>query len=385
MNIAIVGDSIGLQNAGSLISAWRFAAALVRKGHKVVLITTGKENSFNIIEGVRVYTMAAKKVPFLNSSWRMSIICSKNLIKQIFLDEKIEVAHLVIPTILCYKSLNVSRQLGIPVVSHFHTQPENFLDIIKIKSKIFNKLFYRFSIWFYKKSDILICPSKFAQGKIKQYAPKMKTIVISNGVDLSEFSNKPVTPSFLRKFKIPLKSKKILFVGRLWKEKNVEVLIKAMDLIVEKDKSVVLMIVGKKERNYSLLEKMVSDYSLEKIVIFLGRVTQEELIDAYNSADIFCLPSIAELEGMVVLEAMAHGKPLIISNSEESAARYFVEKNGFLFDPYDENDLSKKILKLISDRNLMKKMGNESLRIVKDYDISSSVTKLVRVYRSLLR
>lgn len=64
MNIAIVGDSIGLQSAGSLVSAWRFATLLVKRGHKVTLITTGKEDKFEIKEGVRIFCFRSKKLHF---------------------------------------------------------------------------------------------------------------------------------------------------------------------------------------------------------------------------------------------------------------------------------------------------------------------------------
>jgi len=106
---------------------------------------------------------------------------------------------------------------------------------------------------------------------------------------------------------------------------------------------------------------------------------------AYNASDIFVLPSIAELEGMAVLEAMACGKPIIIANSKESASRYFVDNNGFLFEPQNAVDLAEKILTIISNKELREKMGQRSLEISKDYDIGKSVLKLEQLYYSLLK
>jgi len=106
---------------------------------------------------------------------------------------------------------------------------------------------------------------------------------------------------------------------------------------------------------------------------------------AYNASDIFVLPSIAELEGMAVLEAMACGKPIIIANSKESASRFFVEDNGFLFETLNHKDLAEQVLKLITDADLRRKMGKVSLEKVKNYDINKSVELLEEVYYSALK
>jgi hypothetical protein len=88
---------------------------------------------------------------------------------------------------------------------------------------------------------------------------------------------------------------------------------------------------------------------------------------------------------MVVLEAMACGKPILIANSKESASVDFVQGNGFLFKSGDSVDLSKKISKLLEDDILRKKMGKKSLELSRNYDINRSVDKLEKTYYSLLR
>ncbi len=383
MNIAIVGDSINLQSAGSLVSAWRFATLLAKRGHKVVLITTGEKENFEIAEGVRIYHILSKKTPFLEGSWRVPPFVSKTKLRKIFLNENIDVTHFVIPTPLCYFATKVSRSLKIPVVSHFHTQPENLLILLKLKGKFFNSLFYKFSGWFYKKSDVLICPSKFGQERISSYVNSLKTEVISNGVDLSKFKKERPKASFFKKFKIPKNHKIVLFVGRLWPEKNIKTLILSMQHL--RKEKICLVIVGKKEKQYPHLKGISKKLSLEEKIFFLGRVNSEDLNDSYNAATIFCLPSIAELEGIVILEAMAHGKPLLVSDSNGSASKFFVEKNGYIFNTFDDRDLAYKIKKICSDEKLASKMGSKSLESVKNYDIEKSVDKLVSIYSSLLR
>jgi len=133
------------------------------------------------------------------------------------------------------------------------------------------------------------------------------------------------------------------------------------------------------------LEKLAFNLNINKYITFLGLVSEKDKIHAYNASDIFILPSLAELEGMVVLEAMACGKPIIISDAEMSASRYFVDGNGFLFKAKDQQDLAEQTLKLITDTNLRQKMSKVSFENVKQYDIHKSVNKLEEVYYTVMR
>jgi len=130
------------------------------------------------------------------------------------------------------------------------------------------------------------------------------------------------------------------------------------------------------------LEKMAQTLGLAKHVTFLGMVSDEDKVLAYNAGDIFILPSLAELEGMVVLEAIACGKPIIISDAKMSASRFFVNGNGFLFKTEDHQHLAEQVSKLIADEELRKKLGMASLEMSKKYDIQHSVDMLEEVYYS---
>ena len=96
---------------------------------------------------------------------------------------------------------------------------------------------------------------------------------------------------------------------------------------------------------------------------------------------------MAETQGLVVLEAMASGKPILVAKARRSAAAELVVEgeNGYTFDPRSEHDLSSKIIKLLKNKNLRLKMGKRSLSYVKSHDINESVDKMESLYRSLLK
>lgn len=382
LNIALVCDSVNLQDSGSLISTWNFSVALAKAGHRVVLITTGKEDSFKVEEGVRVYRIGAFATPGTEGKWRMPILPNKRYMKDVITKEKIDILHFTVPTPLCFRAANLGRKMKLPIIGHSHTQPENLTMYYRFESELFIKYFYKFLLWFYSRAVVVVCPTKFGESKLKKYSKTVKTVVISNGVDLERFRKVKISKEFIKKYDIKKEAKRILFVGRIWPDKNAAILVKAMPLILKKNKDVYLDLVGAvSDKGYvSEVEELIKKHNLQDRVHLWGKVSEEDLVAFYNICDVFSLPSYVELEGMVVLEAMGLSKPIVISDSEESASRFFVDGNGYNFHTANEADLSEKMLKILGDDALRKKMGKRSFENVKKLEMSACVKRLEDVY-----
>ncbi|GEM_PF-553970 len=379
--VAIVCDSVNLQFAGSLVSTWRYAQCLADRGHKVILISTGEADSIEHLEGVKIIRFQAPAMPGTGGGFRMRLFVSSSKIKKILVEEEVKIVHFMIPTPLCLKVSKVAKKLGLPVIAHSHTQPENILMVLKLNNHFMNWLFYRYLIWSYSRADFIVCPTLFAENKLKMYGNKKKIRLISNGVDLERFKMQPVPASFYSRFKLDPKKKHILFVGRLWPEKNLKTLIMAMPFILQKIPTAHLDIVGKKENQYAKLRALVKELRLDKQVTFLGLVSNKDLVHAYNAATVFCLPSLVELEGMVVLEAMAQGKPIVIANAPESAAKFYVQENGYTFEFNNPANLAEKVIDILSDEDLQRKMMAKSLSLAQELDMQRCVDKLEDLYQ----
>lgn len=385
LNIAMVCDPIGSNKSGVVVSTLRFGKLLKERGHHVVFIgARSKEHKNNThYNGINIYLYRSIPIPKSNG-WNLAFPTVKEL-KKVFQEEKIDVVHLILPMSGAIMALKAARALNIKIVAHSHSQPENlFMDMPKFIQPTLHHAWNRYLSWIYGKSEVLIYPSEMARTLLHKLNEKNHpSVVISNGINLAEY--KPMSPgSFNQRFNIPSGKIKLLFVGRLFPEKSVDTLIKAVPYILKENNNVHVMIAGAGHlRNY--LENLVQNLKVKNHVTFLGLVSEEDKILAYNSCDIFILPSLAELEGMVVLEAMACGKPIIISDAEMSASRFFVDGNGFLFRTQDHEHLAEKILKLINDADLRKKMGAKSFENIKKYDIHKSVEKLEEVYYSALK
>src|SRR3989339_318541 len=144
---------------------------------------------------------------------------------------------------------------------------------------------------------------------------------------IHKFLKKPAKKR-LKKYKTPLNKIIILYFGRLHPEKDLGTLIRAMALVKEKNFNAHLIVAGMGHMDKEL-KKLAESLNIKNDVSFWGRVPDEEKVAAFSVADIFVLPSLAELEGMVVLEAMACGKPIVIANSPRSSSAWLEYESQF--------------------------------------------------------
>ncbi len=380
----MVCDPIGSNKSGVVVSTLRFAKLLRERGHNVIFIgAKSKEHrKHSEHDGSKAYRFRSLPVP-KSGGWNLAFPTIEEL-KKIFREEKIDVVHIILPMTGSIVAIKAARALGIKIVAHSHSQPENlFMDMPKAIQPTLNNLWNSYLRWTYGKAETLIYPSEMARGLLDKLGKKnQKSHVVSNGINTEEF--RPINVGdFHDRFNIPENTVKLLFVGRLFPEKSVDTIIKAMPHIIEKHPDTHAMIVGGGHLREKL-EKLASDLDVSDFVTFLGLVSEEDKIMAYNASDIFILPSLAELEGMAVLEAMACGKPIIISDSEMSASRFFVDDNGFLFETKNHLDLAEKAIHLIGNTELRQKMGRASLEKSKNYDIQRSADKLEEIYYNVL-
>ncbi len=385
LNIAMVCDPIGSNKSGVVVSTMRFSQLLKERGHHIIFIGARSKEHRGHSEhnGIKAYRF--RSIPLPQSGGWHTALPTVGELKKVFKEEKIDVVHIILPMSGAIVAIQAARALGIKLVTHSHSQPENiFMNMPKVTRPTLDRLWNKYLSWVYTQAESLIYPTEMARGLLEKLNHKKQpSTVISNGINLKEF--KPLDiGNFYHRYNIPLKATKLLFVGRLFPEKSIDTLIKSIPQIIKEHPDTHIMIVGGGHQR-TKLEKLAEKLDVQKHVTFLGLVSEEDKILAYNASDIFILPSLAELEGMVVLEAMACGKPVIVSDAQMSASRYFVDGNGFLFTAKDHADLAHQALKLIKDAGLRKRFGEVSLEKSQAYDIHKSIALLEEVYHSALK
>lgn len=213
------------------------------------------------------------------------------------------------------------------------------------------------------------------QDYVKQLYPNQKTSIIPMGCDVSRFSSEHRKENFFGQGD----RKVVLFVGRLAEKKGVTYLIDAM----KKVDNAVLVIVGKGDLEPGLRQQAKA---LGDKVVFAGPKTHDELPEIYASADVFVAPSVTAADGdkegfgLVILEAMASGVPVVASRSGGIVDIVKDEENGLLCDEKDVEKLSVNISRVLEDEALSAKLKTAAGHTVEQY----SYDNISRRYNDIL-
>lgn len=228
---------------------------------------------------------------------------------------------------------------------------------------------------FMKDVKVLIADSRHIEKSYTEACLSNRIVQMYYGIDLSKF-----------KASHKFDKNKILFAGRLVEEKGVEIAIRAIEEIRKRNPSIVLEIAGdgpEKEKLQSLAKKL----GLGENVLFLGWLKQEELNKRRSKVNFELIPSLWEEPfGLTGIEAMATGKPVIGSRVGGIPEWLTDGKTGFLVKPGDEEELSERILYLLSQPNLIKQMGKKArIEAEKKFDIKNHVLKMEKIYQEILK
>jgi len=235
----------------------------------------------------------------------------------------------------------------------------------------------------YKKAKKIICVSRFTEKEVLKKIPSLKnTIVINNGVNYEKFQIHNQQKSF--------KNKIIISVGALMSRKGYHISISAVAEVKKKYSNLKYYIIGnqKNKEYFNQLKKLVEDNRLEENVIFLENVSEKDLINFYYQSDLFLLTPIyvegSKFEGfgLVYLEANACGKPVI--GTYGCGAEDAIKDNygGFLVEQNNIIQTSEAIIKILSDQNLMEKIGKNGKKWAQDRDWFKIVLEYIRVYKN---
>jgi len=172
----------------------------------------------------------------------------------------------------------------------------------------------------------------------------------------------PISPKFKTSTKSKTKDLKVLFVGRLERRKGIDVLLKAIPLVLSEIDSVIFSIIGSDPDGFSKI--FLQNSSLEKNVLFKGKVSEEELRLAYQECDILVAPSYYESFGLIYLEAMSFAKPTIGTKAGGIPDVIVDNETGRLIEPGDHQALAEAIIQLANSPEIRLEMGTNGRKRV---------------------
>ncbi|KXB01909.1 hypothetical protein AKJ43_02875 [candidate division MSBL1 archaeon SCGC-AAA261D19] len=363
MKIALVTDTYHPQVNGVVSSVDTIAGELKKK-HETYLFAPTKAE----------FAHSFRSFPFyLYPDYRIAFTRPKTLAK-IFERNGIEIVHVHTPFSLGASAVGAARHLSLPTVGTFHTLlPEYTHYVSETLELLLRRAVWRYITWFYGRFNAVTVPSTPIKDILVERGLK-NVYVIPNAVDVNLFCPGKESPSG---------DPCVLFVGRLGKEKRLEVLIDAAPNVLEEYPKTKFRIIGKgiHEKWY---KKLVKEKNISNNFVFEGHVRFSDLIKSYRECDVFAIPSDTETQGLVILEAMACEKPVVGADARGVKDLITHGVDGYLFQPGNSSELSDYLLSLLEDDKRRRKMGKGAREKAKKFSAERIGNRWANFYSSLL-
>jgi len=348
-------------------TSW-FVDELVKEGHEVeIFAPTPGEKNYKGVPVHRFRSLTFKPYPEFRAT--LPPLRINKLIK----GKGFDVVHTHGPFAMGLAGLYAAKRNKIPAVSTFHTPISDYVHYL-FKGKYLHilgqRVAWKYSIFHYNRYNTVIVPSQVIKELLITKGVKAPIEVIPTGLELKRFKGRRST-KFIRK-KYNLEEDFVLHTGRLSKEKNVGDVLKAWKEID------VPLIVTSRGPELERLKKVAPDN-----VKFVGFVSDEELVALYKEAAFTAIASEAETQGLVIVEAMACGSPVVGADYLAIPETIVHNKNGLLFRLHDWRDLKAKSEQLLYDKNLRKRLSKNALITAKENTIQERTKELSALYASL--
>ncbi len=377
LNIAFYTDTFFPAVDGVVTSIEGFTKELEGRGHHVYIFTAGKPGSANSDPNV-FYTRGIQLKRYPQYTFAMFPFLPVAKTRKL----KIDIIHAQTPFSMGMSALITAKVNRIPLVGTFHTlfTSKTVIDEYTVSNnmarKLANKYSWSYARFFYNMCDKVIAPSGTISSVLKRKGiPNVS--VVENGIDRRIFNERIPGTAVRRQFLDKGHGKIVLYVGRISKEKRLDVMIKAAKRL--KGRGIRFVAVGNGPA-MDYYADMVRKYGLESDFKFLGFVPHSELPKYYAAADLFCIPSTFETQGIVSLEAMSMGKPVVGADYLALSELIRPGKNGEKFTSGDSAACARKIERVINDTDRYK----ETVVTAEKYSIEKVTDKLLDVYNGLL-
>ena len=390
MRIGLFSDTFPPEINGVANSTSILRNELVKHGHEVYVVTTfsGSGHAKWDDDG-KILRLAGKELPFLYGYVATSPfhVFAMEEVRKLNLD----VIHAQTEFVVGIFARLCAKQLHIPVVSTYHTTYEDYTHYVNfINSKTVDEVakmgVAKVSKLYGDSSMEVIAPSQKTKNMLEGYHIRKNIDVIPTGLELDLFApehmNVAKRHAIRDEFGISDKERLFVYVGRLAKEKSMDIVIRGFKQAYDEGTRIKLLIVGggPDEDN---CRAMVKKIGAENYIFVAGPRPANDVPDIYRAADAFVSASLSETQGMTFIEALASGLPIFVRKDEVLEGLCIEGETGSYF--ANENELAAK-LKTIKemDQKRLDVMHKNALEVVKPYSSEVFYEKVIKVYERVI-
>ena len=366
---------------GVVRSVASFRENLMKQGHNVFIFAQS-DNTYKDDEPF-IFRYPSLPLPLGDISTAIPV---SSFVDQLLPALKLDVIHTHHPILLGQTAARKATELDLPLVFTFHTQYWEYTHYVPFPQEAIQDFLknavHRWLREFMQKCQHIIIPSESLKDiLIRDYGLHERYSVIPTGTDLEPFQN--ADGKSLRSKNGWQEESVLISVGRLAPEKNWDTLVRAFAKVHEKHAGTRLVLIGDGAARSSL-EALAAELGVAEQVTFTGALPFQEIPRYLKAADAFAFASVTETQGLVTIEAMAAGLPVVAVDG--SGTRDIMEhgKQGFLVEN-DPDALAKGIHKLLADPQRLKRLSNNALKKAKTFEVNQLGKQLLGVYEQAIQ
>ncbi|MFD1148902.1 glycosyltransferase [Saccharothrix hoggarensis] len=376
MRIVIAAETFPPDVNGAARFAHRLATGLAGRDHDVHVICVAPDGQARTerVDGITVHRLRSHRTPF-HRTFHIGLPWQVRRDVEVLLDDlRPDLVHVQAHFVVGRYVLRRAAALGVPTVATNHFMPENLFGHAHVPAWLRGMA----SRWAWRDlgrvfglADVVTAPTPRAVRLLHDNGFPERAVPVSCGIDIDRYR--------LRRPERHTDAPTVLFVGRLDEEKRVDELLRALALVPRLHAEIVGD--GSCRAEWELLAR---DLGIADRVRFRGFVSEDELLDAYARADVFCMPGIAELQSLATMEAMAAGKPVVVADAMALPHLCRPGRNGWLFTPGDVRGLADRLHAVTADPAVTARMGAASSELIAAHAIDTTLDTFESLYARAL-
>ncbi|MDI7274634.1 MAG: glycosyltransferase [Anaerolineae bacterium] len=387
MRVLIAGQTYRPAVNGAAVFTINLAEGLARAGHQVVvLVPSDRIHAYRTASnGVHIEAVRALPLVPLYSDVYVTLQAGRQ-VRRLLGALAPDIVHIQDHYPLSRTVVSACLRHGLPLVATNHFLPENVahhVPVFRRARRLLDPVLWGMVLEVFNHADAVTSATETAVSILREQGLRPPAQAISCGVDLERFRRASTVDRAAVRLRYGLDPQRPLFLylGRLDPEKRLDVLLRALRHLGRSDLQ--LAIVGRGRRT-RMLRRMTSQLGLDGQVVFTGYVPGEDLPALLTSADVFAMPSEAELQSIATLEAMATGRPVLAADARALPELVWEGVNGRLFRSGDPHDAARCMAWLLDERERWGAMGAASHVLARGHSVENTIRRYEELYMAVL-
>jgi 1,2-diacylglycerol 3-alpha-glucosyltransferase len=384
MKIALFSDTYPPEINGVSVSVGVHQKVLLDQGHQVLVITTNPFGKQILIDAgvIRIPGVELKKL----YNYRLSSFFSAKAYQYIRKWQP-DVIHIHTDVGIGIFGKVTAFFLKVPTVVTYHTMYEDYTHYAGFLKGLASRVVKQFSKSIAEQCTEFISPSLKTKEKIRSYGVSRYINIVPTGIDFSRFQLSSLDHHKLAEIKsrwILPGEKVLLSLGRVAKEKSMDVIVKGFAKVIQKkEEKIRLLMVGDGPDRHGLIE-LANQLGMSNQVSFVGAVPIQDVPYYYQLADVFVSASLTETQGLTFMEAMVSDRIVLCRFDDNLAELIRHQQTGFIFS--DEDDFQRQVKTIFNlTKEKREKIKGEVATAVNRYSLSNFYQNLIEVYQRATR